>query len=61
MEINSFFNKINEETEMSAQSLLDQRLKLNPEELKQKEFGTVSNYLELLESFENEKTSKKSF
>ena len=31
MEINSFFNKINEETEMSAQSLLDQRLKLNPE------------------------------
>lgn len=31
MEITSFFNKINEETEMSAQSLLDQRLKLNPE------------------------------
>ena len=31
MEINSFFNKINEETEMSTQSLLDQRLKLNPE------------------------------
>ena len=31
MEINNFFNKINEETEMSAQSLLDQRLKLNPE------------------------------
>lgn len=31
MEINSFFNKMNEETEMSAQSLLDQRLKLNPE------------------------------
>lgn len=36
-------------------------LKLNPEELKQKEFKTVSNYLELLESFENEKISKKSF
>lgn len=31
MEINIFFNKINEETEMSTQSLLDQRLKLNPE------------------------------
>ena len=31
MEINNFFNRINEETEMSAQSLLDQRLKLNPE------------------------------
>ena len=31
MEINNFFNKINESTEMSAQSLLDQRLKLNPE------------------------------
>ena len=31
MEINNFFNKINEDTEMSAQSLFDQRLKLNPE------------------------------
>ena len=31
MEINNFFNKINENTDMSAQSLLDQRLKLNPE------------------------------
>lgn len=31
MEINNFFKKINEDTDMSAQSLLDQRLKLNPE------------------------------
>ena len=31
MEINNFFNKINEDTDMSAQALLDQRLKLNPE------------------------------
>lgn len=31
MEINNFFNKIDEDTEISAQSLLDQRLKLNPE------------------------------
>lgn len=31
MEINNFFNKINEDTNMSAQALLDQRLKLNPE------------------------------
>lgn len=31
MEINNFFNKINEDTNMSAQSLLDQRLKLNLE------------------------------
>ena len=31
MEINNFFNKIDEDTDMSAQALLDQRLKLNPE------------------------------
>ena len=31
MEINNFLNKINEDTDMSAQALLDQRLKLNPE------------------------------
>ena len=31
MEINKFFNKIDEDTEISAQSLLDQRLKLKPE------------------------------
>lgn len=31
MEINNFFNKINEDIDMSAQSLFDQRLKLNPE------------------------------
>lgn len=31
MELNNFFDKINEETEMSAQALLDQRLKLNPD------------------------------
>ena len=31
MEINNFFNKINEDTEISAQSLLDQRLKLKAE------------------------------
>lgn len=31
MEINNFFNKIDEDTEISAQSLLDQRLKLKPE------------------------------
>lgn len=31
MEINNFFNKIDEDTDMSAQSLLDQRLKLIPE------------------------------
>ena len=31
MEINNFFDKINEETDMSAQALLDQRLKLKPE------------------------------
>ena len=31
MEINNFFNKIDEDTNMSAQALLDQRLKLNPE------------------------------
>ena len=31
MEINNFFKKINEDTDMSAQSLPDQRLKLNPE------------------------------
>lgn len=31
MEINNFFNKIDEDTDMSAQSLLDQRLKLKPE------------------------------
>ena len=31
MEINNFFNKTNQDTTMSAQSLLDQRLKLNPE------------------------------
>lgn len=31
MEIYNFFNKINEETDMSAQALLDQRLKLKPE------------------------------
>lgn len=31
MEINNFFNKINEDTDMSAQALLDQRLKLKPE------------------------------
>lgn len=31
MEINNFFNKINEDTNMSAQALLEQRLKLNPE------------------------------
>lgn len=31
IEINNFFNKIDEDTDMSAQSLLDQRLKLKPE------------------------------
>ena len=31
MEIYNFFDKINEETDMSAQALLDQRLKLKPE------------------------------
>lgn len=31
MEINNFFNKIDEDTEISVQSLLDQRLKLKPE------------------------------
>lgn len=31
MEINNFFNKINEDTDMSVQALLDQRLKLKPE------------------------------
>lgn len=31
MEINNFFNKIDEDTNMSAQALLDQRLKLNSE------------------------------
>lgn len=31
MEINNFLNKINEDTEMSAQALLDQRLKLKAE------------------------------
>ena len=31
MEINNFFNKIDEDTDMSAQSLLAQRLKLKPE------------------------------
>ena len=31
MEINNFFNKIDEDTNMSAKALLDQRLKLNPE------------------------------
>lgn len=31
MEINNFFNKLKEDTDMSAQSLLDQRLKLNPD------------------------------
>ena len=31
MEINNFFNKIDEDTDMSAQALLDQRLKLKPE------------------------------
>lgn len=31
MEINNFFNKIDEDTDMSAQALLDQRLKLNAE------------------------------
>jgi len=31
MEINNFFNKTNQDITMSAQSLLDQRLKLNPE------------------------------
>ena len=31
MEINNFFDKIEEDTEMSAQALLDQRLKLKPE------------------------------
>ena len=31
MEINNFFNKISKDTDMSAQALLDQRLKLNPE------------------------------
>lgn len=31
MEINNFFNKINEDTDMSAQALLDQRLKLKAE------------------------------
>lgn len=31
MEINNFFNKIGENIDMSAQSLLEQRLKLNPE------------------------------
>lgn len=31
MEINNFFNKIDEDTEISAQSLLDQRLKLKSE------------------------------
>lgn len=30
MEINNFFNKIDEDTDMSAQALLDQRLKLKP-------------------------------
>ena len=31
MEINNFFNKIDEDTDMTAQALLDQRLKLKPE------------------------------
>ena len=31
MEINNFYNDINEEKNISNQSLLDQRLKLNPE------------------------------
>ena len=31
MEINNFFNKINEDTDMSVQALLDQRLKLKAE------------------------------
>lgn len=31
MEINNFFNKIDEDTEISVRSLLDQRLKLKPE------------------------------
>ena len=31
MEINNFFNKIDEDTDMSAQALFDQRLKLKPE------------------------------
>ena len=31
MEINNFFNKIDEDTDMCAQALLDQRLKLKPE------------------------------
>ena len=31
MEINNFFNKIDEDIDMSAQALLDQRLKLKPE------------------------------
>lgn len=31
MEINNFFNKMNEDIDMSAQALLDQRLKLRPE------------------------------
>ncbi len=31
MEINNFFNKINEDIDMSAQALLDQRLKLKSE------------------------------
>lgn len=31
MEINNFYNKINEDNTISSQSLLDQRLKLNPE------------------------------
>lgn len=33
MEINNFFNKIDEDIDMSAQALLDQRLKLKPEVL----------------------------
>ena len=31
MEINNFYNDINEEETITSQSLLDQRLKLNPE------------------------------
>ena len=31
LEINNFYNKINEDNTISSQSLLDQRLKLNPE------------------------------
>lgn len=47
MEVNNFFNKINEDTDMSAQALLDQRLKLNPKVF-------VDLNIEYLQGFYNE-------